>query len=106
MQQPQFSFDETSRRASQIQVSVAEHNLLDANSQHTKLFQVTDIVLHPSYVTRQLAGDIALISFDQEVQWGDRVQPVCLPNPDKDPFAGFLATVAGWGWTDEVKNGI
>ncbi|XP_046463281.1 trypsin II-P29-like [Daphnia pulex] len=93
------------RRAPQIQVSVAEHNLLDANSQHTKLFQVTQIVLHPSYVTRQLADDIALISFDRAVEWSDRIQPVCLPNPDKDPFAGFLATAAGWGWTDEVKNG-
>lgn len=95
-----------SRRASQIQVSVAEHNLLGADSQQTKLFRVNQIVMHPSYVTRQLADDIALINLDGDVQWSDRVQPACLPNPDEDSFAGLLATVAGWGWVDEVKNGI
>jgi secreted trypsin-like serine protease len=94
-----------SRRAPQIQVSVAEHNLLGADSQQTKLFRVNQIVLHPSYATRQLADDIALINLDGDVQWSDRVQPACLPNPDKDSFAGLLATVAGWGWKDEVKNG-
>uniref|UniRef100_A0A0P4XXR2 Putative Transmembrane protease serine n=1 Tax=Daphnia magna TaxID=35525 RepID=A0A0P4XXR2_9CRUS len=93
------------RRASQIQVSVAEHNLLGADSQQTKLFRVNQIVMHPSYVTRQLADDIALVNLDEEIQWSDRIQPACLPNPDKDSFAGLLATAAGWGWTDEVKNG-
>ena len=62
--------------------------------------------MHPSYVTRQLADDIALINFDEEVEWTDRVQPLCLPNPDKDSFAGLIATAVGWGWTDEVKNGM
>lgn len=86
-------------------MSVAEHNLLGADSQQTRMLAVHQIVMHPSYVTRQLADDIALINLDQEVEWSDRIQPACLPNPDKDSFAGFLATVAGWGWTDEVKNG-
>ena len=94
-----------SRRATQIQVSVAEHNLLGADSKQTKLFKVNHIVMYPSYVSRQLADDIALINLDQAVQWSDRIQPACLPNPDKDSFAGLLATVSGWGWTDEVKNG-
>ena len=61
--------------------------------------------MHPSYVTRQLADDIALINLDQDVEWNDFVQPACLPNPDKESFAGLLATASGWGWTDEVKNG-
>lgn len=86
-------------------MSVAEHNLLGADSQQTKLFRVNQIVMHPSYVTRQLADDIALVNLDEEIQWSDRIQPACLPNPDKDSFAGLLATAAGWGWTDEVKNG-
>lgn len=84
---------------------MAEHNLLDANSQHTKLVAVSQIVMHPSYVIRQLADDIALINFDEDVQWNNRVQPACLPNPDKDTFSGMMATATGWGWTDEVKNG-
>lgn len=69
------------------------------------MFAVSQIVMHPSYVTRQLADDIALINLNSPVEWSDRVQPACLPNPDQDSFAGLVATVAGWGWTDEVKNG-
>lgn len=87
-------------------MSVAEHNLLGQDSKQTQLFKVNQIVMHPSYVTRQLADDIALINLAGEVQWSDRIQPACLPNPDKDTFAGLLATVSGWGWTDEVKNGV
>ena len=48
----------------QIHVSVAEHDLLGAES---KLFKVNQIVLFPSYVSRQLAHDIALINLDQAV---------------------------------------
>jgi hypothetical protein len=96
-----------SRRAAQIQVSVAQHNLLDTDSDKAgQIFKVQQIAMYPSYVSRQLADDIALINLDQQVQWSDRIQPACLPNPDKDSFAGLLATVSGWGWTDEVKNGI
>ena len=88
-----------------MQVSVGEHNLLGTNGKQTAVFNVKQIVTYPSYVTRQVANDIALINIDQDVKWSDRVQPVCLPNPDKDSFAGLMATVSGWGWTDEVKNG-
>lgn len=97
-----------SRKASQIQVSVAEHNLVGDDSHqelHRKIVRVHQIVMHPSYVTRQLADDIALVHLDQQVEWNDFVQPACLPNPDKESFAGLVATASGWGWTDEVKNG-
>ena len=63
-------------------MSVADHNLLGADSKQTKLFKVNQIVMFPSYVSRQLADDIALINQDQAVQWSDRIQPACLPNPD------------------------
>ena len=62
--------------------------------------------MHPNYVSRQVADDIALINLNEPVVWSDHVQPACLPNPDKETFSGILATVAGWGWTDEIKNGI
>ena len=61
--------------------------------------------MHPSYISRQVADDIALIQLQEEVEWNDRIQPACLPNPDKDSFSGMIATVSGWGWSDEVKNG-
>lgn len=104
-----FSTCRYSRKASQIQVSVAEHNLVGDDSHHQelhrKMVRVHQIVMHPSYVTRQLADDIALVYLDQPVEWNEFVQPACLPNPDKESFAGLVATASGWGWTDEVKNG-
>ena len=37
-----------SRRATQIQVSVEEHNLMVADRKKTKLFEVNDIFMFPS----------------------------------------------------------
>lgn len=84
---------------------MAEHSLKSGDSQKTRMISVNQIVMHPDYVSRQVAHDIALIQLDQQVEWTDFIQPACLPNPDKESFSGVTATVAGWGWTDEVKNG-
>lgn len=53
----------------------------------------------------KVADDIALIQLDQEAEWNDLVQPTCLPNPDRDSYSGMMATVAGWGLTNEIENG-
>jgi len=95
-----------SRGASQFQISVAQHSLKEDTVQETRMFSVSRIVMHPNYMSRQLADDIALINLNTPVEWSNHVQPACLPNPDKESFSGVLATVAGWGWTDEVKKGI
>lgn len=73
-----------------------------------RLLRVNRIVNHPTYdpVKSKVADDIALIQLDQEAEWNDMVQPTCLPNPDKDSYTGMVATVAGWGLTNEIKNGI
>ena len=97
-------------------MSVAEHNLADKSAvtakqqamvrRHTREVNVRQTFIHPSYDTaKKIEHDIALVQLDEEVGWNDRIQPACLPNPDKDSFSGILATVAGWGWSDEVKNG-
>ena len=46
-----------------------------------------------------MADDIVLIQLDQEAEWNDLVQPICLPNPDKDSYSGImynrLGTIVG-----------
>jgi secreted trypsin-like serine protease len=93
-------------------VSIGEHSLKDNTAKqqalarrHARIIKVRQIIMHPSYISRQVADDIALVQLAETVEWDDRIQPACLPNPDKDSFSGILATVAGWGWSDEVKNG-
>lgn len=67
---------------------------------------MAEIIKHPTYVSRQVADDIALILLESPVEWGPSVQPVCLPEAGVvESFSGRMGTVAGWGWTDEVKNG-
>ena len=71
------------------------------------MLRVNRIVNHPSYnpSKSKVIDDIALIQLDQEAEWNDLVQPSCLPNPDKDSYTGMIATVAGWGLTNEIQNG-
>lgn len=42
---------------------------------------------------------------EKEVDWDTLVQPICLPPEDKETYSGSVATVAGWGFTNELKNG-
>lgn len=95
------------RAAAQIQVGVGEHSLVgdDGSNKDRRVLGVRQIILHPNYKSRQLKDDIALIRLDGEVEWSDRIKPACLPSRNKDTFSAMLATVAGWGWTDEIKNG-
>ena len=101
-----FALRPYSRGASQFQITLAQHSLKDAQTQKTRMVSVNRIIMHPNYISRKVADDIALIHLKEQVQWSDFVQPACLPNPNQETFSGVLATVAGWGWTDEVKNGI
>ena len=72
----------------------------------SRIIKVTEIIVHPTYSSSaKVISDIALMRLKEEVEWNDLTQPACLPNPDGDSFSGHMATVAGWGWTNEVKNG-
>lgn len=70
-----------------------------------KPFHVKAIIMHPTYVSKGIKDDIALINIDGSIKWSDYVRPVCLPNSVESSFSGRQATVAGWGWTDEKFNG-
>ena len=70
-----------------------------------KTFDVKAIIMHPTYVAKPTKDDIALINIEGNFKWSEYVRPVCLPKSVESSFSGQLATVAGWGWTDEVLNG-
>lgn len=65
---------------------------------------VKEITTHPEYSCKKPSNDIALIELDKEVQWSESVSPACLPSLSEDGYDTYdnmIATVAGWGWTDE-----
>ena len=51
------------------------------------------------------------MEFEQDIKWSDLVQPICLPDRHEgdetatDPLDKKTVTIAGWGLTDERKNG-
>ncbi len=94
-----------SRGASQFQLTVGEHNLTDGSSTEMKKINVKEIIMHPSYISSEKKDDIALIKVDGHIEWSDFVQPICLPNSADSTFSGRIATVSGWGWSDEALNG-
>ena len=54
--------------------------------------------VHPGFNRSTLKHDIALLRLSQPIQFGDNVQPICLPEPGEDElFYGQLGTVSGWG---------
>ena len=105
-------FKHCRKEATQFHISVAGlgAKARDGSStgrKGTRMLRVNRIVNHPSYnpSKSKVVDDIALIELDQEAEWSDWVQPSCLPNPDKDSYTGMMATVAGWGLTNEIQNG-
>lgn len=68
------------------------------------------ITIHPKYSCKKASNDIAILELDNEIQWSESVSPACLPvsygENGYQHFENTLATVAGWGWTNEnSKNG-
>jgi hypothetical protein len=46
-------------------------------------------------------NDIALIRLSKPVEWNDLAQPICLPDPEVENFAGKHGLLAGWGFDKE-----
>lgn len=65
-------------------------------------------MLHPEYVCNKVKHDIAVLVLEKSLEWSEYVSPACLPTaPGEIGYQNFdnnLATVAGWGWTNEHSN--
>lgn len=88
----------------QLSVTVSQHNL---NKDSPNKFEalVKAIMVHPEYDCGKVKSDVAILQLDKEVQWSEFVGPACLPVTGREvgysSFEENLATVAGWGWTNE-----
>lgn len=112
--------------AEDIKVTAGEH-LLSHKSVKEGWLQVERTIPHPHYTTDglQTYNDIALLQMGEDVNWTHSIHPVCLPDKKddgddsddapamdddnahvmQDALVGSKVTVAGWGWTDEYRNG-
>lgn len=66
------------------------------------------ITVHPEYICNKPRNDIAIIQVEKIITWSEGVRPACLPTSfgevGYERFDSKLATVAGWGWTNENSN--
>nr|XP_044608583.1 ovochymase-2 isoform X3 [Equus asinus] len=59
---------------------------------------IETIIVHPHFSTKKpMDYDIALLKMTGAFNFGQFVQPVCLPEPGERFEAGFICTTAGWG---------
>lgn len=83
---------------------MAQHDLTQDSS---GAFEVSlrATFIHPEYTCGKPAHDIALLEIETPLQWSSTVSPACLATGPQDahfaPLETPLATVAGWGWTQE-----
>lgn len=69
---------------------------------------IKSIMIHHGYNCSKPINDIAILELEKELQWSDSVSPACLPNASThnkySKFDNIIATVAGWGWTNEKNS--
>ena len=63
------------------------------------MYQVETIYVHESFTSGVASKgfDIALLKLDEDVEFNDNIQPVCLPPKDHDWPEGTEFVVTGWG---------
>lgn len=89
----------------QIQVVIGRHRL-DGDNPTAKIINLQNIIIHPQYKCHKSSNDIAILELEGlGVEWSDTVSPACLPyDPNEIGYTTYgdrIATVAGWGWTNE-----
>ena len=48
--------------------------------------------------------DLAIITMKSRVRFTDNISPLCLPSNTMQQYVGYIATVAGWGLTNQEFN--
>ncbi|XP_055621700.1 spaetzle-processing enzyme-like [Toxorhynchites rutilus septentrionalis] len=75
-------------------------------SEHTRSFEVVEIIRHDAFNINNLQNDIALLRTEKDISYSDYIQPICLwpvEKSDLNSVIGSSGTVAGWGVGDGYK---
>jgi len=82
-----------------FKVAVGQHMIGDKAKEYTP----SHLIVHEGWGRAGMSDDIALLKLSEKVNFGDLVQPVCLP--DKKMGIPRQVTVTGWGRTSENGPG-
>ncbi|XP_077488026.1 uncharacterized protein LOC144098930 [Amblyomma americanum] len=65
---------------------------------------ISHVVIHPEYVDKGFANDIAMLKLDKPVDFSDYIRPICLPSDGETvrPRHTSFCVAVGWGKLLEV----
>ena len=90
---------------SNMQVVLGEHDLDDETETATLTMDIKQKFDHPDYnVAAKFDNDFSMLELEGEVDLCryPNIRPVCLPSvSSSDTFVGDVATVSGWGDTED-----
>lgn len=78
-----------------IRLILGDHDRRD-EEKWQELRLIERVIIHPQFVKKTFNNDIALIKMNRNIEFNDRVRPVCLPPKDRS-YNGQDTTVVGWG---------
>ena len=59
-------------------------------------YDVSQILIHPSFNSKNLWNDIAILRVDREIYFKPNIDSICLPSPN-EVFEGQHCVTTGWG---------
>lgn len=81
-----------------IKVILGGHNI---TSDYTDVRRILAIYKHENFNTSSFDSDVAILKLERPVEFGSKVQPLCLPSASDGDYAGKVGLIAGWGRVQE-----
>jgi len=78
---------------------------VQAAGENRQVLNVVEVIMHEDYNSpTQINNDIALLRLDGNLEYNNRVQPVCLPEVGSENPVGAHCIISGWGNTESSSN--
>lgn len=83
--------------AGDLLIRAGVHDILERHVDGQQLRNVSRLVIHEDLYSRALINDVALLVFDEPLEWSRSVTPICLPPQNWETPIGHECTASGWG---------
>jgi len=86
-------------KANKMQVLLGEHDYSTTSETTMVRMDISEKIEHGSYDKQTTDYDLSLLKMKSAINFEDypHIRPICLPSDTSEDYAGFTATVTGWG---------
>lgn len=78
----------------EIKIYIGGHNI---STDYVDTRRVARIFEHEYFDTVSFDFDIAILELSKPIEFGPKIQPVCLPQTIFQDYSGKFGLIAGWG---------